>query len=281
GARQYDPTLGRFISVDPIMDLTDPQQMNGYTYSNNNPTTYSDPTGLCPDDGYGGCEDGYNFIPEDFTPPSGGSSGGSSNSGGGGRSAPEYPDFVPDELAHGKTTDKNRKSALESMLRTQRKTPNNPFYEELKAPFCWEFPDHFDCGPPATLVDVAHDFLDVCGFAVDVCDAMNGYIYLREEDWGNAAISAGAMIPFAGVFVALTRPVRKGRNAGKACSFTGDTRVLMADGTTRPIKDIDVGDQVLATDPKTGESGARTVTAVWKHQDTVLDLVTEDGATVT
>ena len=48
GARYYDPGLGRFISVDPIMDLTDPQQWHGYTYSNNNPITWSDPTGLKP-----------------------------------------------------------------------------------------------------------------------------------------------------------------------------------------------------------------------------------------
>ncbi|MEU0939830.1 RHS repeat-associated core domain-containing protein [Embleya sp. NPDC005971] len=45
GAREYDPTLGRFISVDPLMKLTDTQQMHGYTYSNNNPTSFSDPTG--------------------------------------------------------------------------------------------------------------------------------------------------------------------------------------------------------------------------------------------
>jgi len=46
GARMYDPTLGRFITVDPVMDLTDPQQWNPYSYSNNNPTTWADPTGL-------------------------------------------------------------------------------------------------------------------------------------------------------------------------------------------------------------------------------------------
>ncbi|GAA3729328.1 RHS repeat-associated core domain-containing protein [Plantactinospora mayteni] len=46
GARQYDPQLGRFISVDPVLDLSDPQQMHGYTYSNNSPVTFSDPTGL-------------------------------------------------------------------------------------------------------------------------------------------------------------------------------------------------------------------------------------------
>ena len=46
GAREYDPVIGRFISVDPIIDPTDPQQINGYTYSNNSPITWSDPTGL-------------------------------------------------------------------------------------------------------------------------------------------------------------------------------------------------------------------------------------------
>ena len=46
GARQYDPLLGRFASVDPLMDPTDPQQLHGYTYSDNNPVTLADPTGL-------------------------------------------------------------------------------------------------------------------------------------------------------------------------------------------------------------------------------------------
>ncbi|MFD9967919.1 RHS repeat domain-containing protein [Streptomyces sp. NPDC059011] len=45
GAREYDPALGRFISVDPVMDTGDPQQMHGYTYGNNNPLVYSDPDG--------------------------------------------------------------------------------------------------------------------------------------------------------------------------------------------------------------------------------------------
>jgi RHS repeat-associated protein len=46
GAREYDPALGRFISVDPIMDLTDPQQWNPYSYANNTPISFTDPSGL-------------------------------------------------------------------------------------------------------------------------------------------------------------------------------------------------------------------------------------------
>lgn len=46
GAREYHPGLGQFLSVDPIGDTTDPQQLNGYAYANNNPVTASDPTGL-------------------------------------------------------------------------------------------------------------------------------------------------------------------------------------------------------------------------------------------
>jgi RHS repeat-associated protein len=56
GAREYDQTTGRFISVDPILDLTDPQQANGYAYANNSPVTSSDPSGLmlsdCEQPGY-------------------------------------------------------------------------------------------------------------------------------------------------------------------------------------------------------------------------------------
>jgi RHS repeat-associated protein len=56
GARQYDSQTGRFLSVDPVMDPSDSQQMHGYTYSNNSPVTYSDPSGrwlVGGDDGMG------------------------------------------------------------------------------------------------------------------------------------------------------------------------------------------------------------------------------------
>ncbi|MGW0811351.1 RHS repeat-associated core domain-containing protein, partial [Nonomuraea sp. NPDC002799] len=45
GAREYDPKNGRFISVDPVIDDVDPQQLNAYAYANNSPVTMSDADG--------------------------------------------------------------------------------------------------------------------------------------------------------------------------------------------------------------------------------------------
>ena len=43
-------------------------------------------------------------------------------------------------------------------------------------------------------------------------------------------------------------------------SFVPATLVLMADGTTERIDDVQIGDMVMATDPETGERGPRRVT---------------------
>ncbi|MFF6805925.1 RHS repeat-associated core domain-containing protein [Streptomyces sp. NPDC012616] len=35
GTRAYDPSTGRFISADPVIDMGDPLQVNGCAYSRN------------------------------------------------------------------------------------------------------------------------------------------------------------------------------------------------------------------------------------------------------
>ncbi|WP_158578954.1 LamG-like jellyroll fold domain-containing protein [Spongiactinospora rosea] len=45
-------------------------------------------------------------------------------------------------------------------------------------------------------------------------------------------------------------------------SFVPGTPVLMADGSTKPIEDVKVGDYVLATDPEAGYSTSRPITTV-------------------
>jgi hypothetical protein len=66
-----------------------------------------------------------------------------------------------------------------------------------------------------------------------------------------------------------------------ACSFSGDTEVLLADGSSKPISEVKVGDEVLALDPETGEKGPREVTRLWVHQDAVVKLEVDGTAVVT
>ncbi|AZI57856.1 hypothetical protein EH165_06520 [Nakamurella antarctica] len=73
---------------------------------------------------------------------------------------------------------------------------------------------------------------------------------------------------------------RGGPSRASYCSFAGETLVLMADGSKRPIKDIKVGDYVLATDPETDEQVAKEVTHLWVHQDLLTDLIL-DGEVIT
>jgi RHS repeat-associated protein len=50
GARFYSTTLGRFVSVDPLVGSGgDPQSWNAYTYVRNNPLVMTDATGMIPD----------------------------------------------------------------------------------------------------------------------------------------------------------------------------------------------------------------------------------------
>ncbi|MGW7363764.1 RHS repeat-associated core domain-containing protein [Streptomyces sp. NPDC054841] len=82
----------------------------------------------------------------------------------------------------------------------------------------------------------------------------------RKVNWGQVgqAAAMGCAFGMLGAWGGL-------KWANRGCggnSFTADTLVLMADGTRKPIKNVRVGDKVLATDPETGESGFRKVTAL-------------------
>ncbi|HEX8081372.1 MAG TPA: DNRLRE domain-containing protein [Jatrophihabitans sp.] len=72
--------------------------------------------------------------------------------------------------------------------------------------------------------------------------------------------------------------------AASSCknSFTGDTPVRMADGTSKPIKDVEVGDEVLATDPETGETAAKSVTELIRHsgKHTMIEITLTDGSVI-
>lgn len=74
GAREYDPQTGRFISPDPVLETSDPRQLNGYDYAANDPATGSDPTGqMLACGGLGGSSSSLGCM-DGSTTPTGGNS---------------------------------------------------------------------------------------------------------------------------------------------------------------------------------------------------------------
>ncbi|MEU7906414.1 putative Ig domain-containing protein [Actinoplanes sp. NPDC049118] len=226
-ARDYDPTTGQFLSVDPIVDTTH----QPYAYAENNPLQNTDPTGLC--------------------------------------AVCDMWDGVVDVVRGATKNLKKNVSALE-----------------------WGISDALFFGLPSKLMEFA-----VPG---STCEIKNNPWYTGGNITGTVAslVTPGGAVKAAGGALKGLRSLMgagKGFKAaetgaamrngikvagGAYCSFEGDTRVLMADGSRRPIAEVRVGDKVIATDPETGESAAKAVTALWIHEDTVVDLAI-DGDRVT
>ncbi|MFJ8667418.1 ricin-type beta-trefoil lectin domain protein [Streptomyces sp. NPDC093600] len=73
----------------------------------------------------------------------------------------------------------------------------------------------------------------------------------------------------------------KVEEGGTCNSFVPGTKVLMADGSTKPIEKVKAGDQVVATDPRTGATRVQAVTSEIKGQglkNLVKITVDTDGA---
>ncbi|MFH9292840.1 RHS repeat-associated core domain-containing protein [Streptomyces sp. NPDC017520] len=90
GAREYDPGIGQFISVDPLLEIDKHQTLNGYSYAGQAPATNSDPTGTCLDPGNGRCQPGDNSGKPDPSFPIN-----SSSPSGGGDSGPGWNGTAP------------------------------------------------------------------------------------------------------------------------------------------------------------------------------------------
>ncbi|MDH6436882.1 RHS repeat-associated protein [Streptomyces sp. SAI-144] len=46
GAREYDPAIGQFTSMDPLLQVDILQTLNGYTYGSQNLVSHVDPGGM-------------------------------------------------------------------------------------------------------------------------------------------------------------------------------------------------------------------------------------------
>ncbi|MFB8753091.1 polymorphic toxin-type HINT domain-containing protein [Streptomyces parvulus] len=254
GAREYDQTNGRFISADPLLDITDPLQMNGYAYAKNSPISTSDPDGLKPvTDCWRGCKEG-NTIYRDWVVP--GSDGGWST---------RHEQSVYSYDVEGNVHSVNRTGSYHPTLGT--KTVVKP-YELTAQKNALKF--------IASLV-----IPDVESWNKALSGEANGWDYL----------GVATDLPFVKVLKLVPDSVvKKGgkavedwlKNYARGCKcFLAGTQVLTADGKTKKIENIEIGDEVVATDPETGETRLRKVTRLIVTEDdkhfNELTIETPDG----
>jgi RHS repeat-associated protein len=350
GAREYDPELGRFISADPLMDLTDPQQVNGYAYAHNNPLTFSDPTGL-----YGkklGKAVGKKVGKKKggARGKGGGSFSGVSTSGTGRASVPVYnPSW------YGSTGGNSWQRGWNSFRDSAWDAVAFPVQSGMRDGILLH--QCLDSGASGCWGDAAQRFGSFAAESYWSMSPFNPAVYTGTWDHfvgiygdiksGNYAEATGTILFDVVVGLATRKvpiPVKPrgdtpspSGNAGNSSSGGGDsggsgggsggsgssgggsgggsggsggggggsggggggthsptgsagsschsflpgTKVLLADGSTKPIEDVDTGDLVLATDPETGETVARTVVAAitteYDKDFTVLTVTTEHG----
>ncbi|HEX8347157.1 MAG TPA: polymorphic toxin-type HINT domain-containing protein, partial [Actinoplanes sp.] len=272
GAREYDPGIGRFISVDPVLDTSNAQSLNGYAYADNNPVTFSDPTGLMrpPMEGGGsGLCDSCRAQPSSGGSSSGGS-GGSTSSGG--------------SWSGGSTS---------SGASTTFNSPKKPFLRAIASGIAAGAGDFV-----RPFVDTYHEFKeDPWGAAVDQAwGVLNAGTTTGQLEAGLASakkLYAGAKAVHDGdaeqatriatertLTVAAAVAPLKLRFKAQCDSFEPGTLVLMANGTTKPIHDIELGDRVLATDPETGETVEQEVTDLHDnvdHEFVAVEVADDDG----
>jgi hypothetical protein len=248
------------------MDLTDPQQIHGYTYANNNPLTYADPTGMMyipvrPDIQSPGSVSSGQKPPKPSAPSSSGSS------------APVSSSSANTAYYNGSSSNGISLVSYDSGVGL----PIDPFepldaFEIDAGDWFSTLADIFVPDPREAISDCRHDFVSLgCGSLLfDLAPTLRGLKRGAEalDEAGDAA-----------------RRTDNAADAAQCNSFVPGTHVLMADGSTKPIEDVQIGDEVLATDPDTGETSPRTVTAEiegtgTKHL-TTLTIKTDDDHTTT
>ncbi|MFI6861537.1 polymorphic toxin type 43 domain-containing protein [Streptomyces sp. NPDC050421] len=267
GAREYDSVTGRFISVDPVMDLADPQQANGYTYGNNNPISFSDPSGLCPTDlcGYGTPKgDGSGEIIDDGPVDPGNSTSPNCHNGHCDGGQPEADLGRGDgghEIFPGVTVPDNWRGEEEFVAKFYAK------YLEYHSNNMWSvYEDEWltDRTNTQAAGQLRLWVRNICA-GLDTCPGGPGNFSIKATIPG-ASYSAMIAESFLGGVRGIGSKGARGSKSSKAgsCSqcFLAGTDVEMADGSTRNIEEIKAGDEVLSTNPLTGESEPRKVTAL-------------------
>ncbi|MBT2487693.1 hypothetical protein J7E96_03905 [Streptomyces sp. ISL-96] len=306
GAREYDQAAGRFISADPVIDFADPLQMNGYAYSNNSPISSSDPSGLfcdgcgmdegsawTPDHGPGCTTQGcYDTDGDYLYNPNTSSTTTTSTT----TTSPKPA--TPAQTVNIKTDGKGVTWVAGMRLPSaQELAARFPFAKTEEARLkqwaqgkCYLPEDQGSsfCGAAEQLGLVSYEqsasqkvvtaiIVGVVGPDVEAWQGCLGSPNL--SDCGAAALDVPIFKVLKGLKV-THKVIDKIDDMCEINSFVPGTLVLMGDGTTKPIEDVKAGDKVLATDPETGRTRIREVTATREdtaQKDLVRVKVDTDG----
>ncbi|MCX4825999.1 polymorphic toxin-type HINT domain-containing protein [Streptomyces sp. NBC_01142] len=279
GARQYDPSIGQFISVDPLLETDKAQTLNGYSYSINNPLTFTDPTGLglaC-----GGAGGSSEACP---TRPDGSKGNGRPNEAVDySKPRPEYP------CTSGCGESSIEETLLNLMSRDDERLPIQwiGVFHRVDGASYWEAAvgdgdrTAMACFGRAGCREAYRHLMKTGDLAAAKKIAATYCLVHTEQCASEAADyqTAQEVLDMIPELLATVYGVRVGKLCGKC--FLAGTDVLMADGETKDIEDVEIGDKVLATDPETGKSGPREVTRLIVTQGdkyfNKLSIATSDG----
>lgn len=276
GAREYDADNGRFLSVDPMIDTSDPQQMNGYAYSNDSPVTNSDPSGQMVDE----CSHGSStscagwtvgnikhYAPS-WTPWHGTYYGDAYYHEGQGSPAAEAARRRAAQAAAAKRL----WAAQQKKLALKRKLANAVGALIKIAADELGITAGIDCFAKGDLAACGETALNVMlSFAGGVLGKIASR-YGSPWKWAKAAKLVGAVGKLVGTITKAVKDIFKvggelrtaEKDLAAVCrvnSFAPGIKVRLADGTDSPIEKIKLGDKVLAADPKTGRTRAMPVVA--------------------
>ena len=280
GARYYDEGTGQFVSVDPQLDPSNPAQFNAYVYSGNNPLTWSDPSGLnwFSDKVSGAAKAAAGWVNKYQAEIVGAVAGGVTFAG-----------CMAGTWGVGSVGCAAAAGAVGGAVTNLWKSK----VQHTQA-FSWS-----SLATDTVVGGVLGAAGGVIGKAVapiakSLAASVSNSVRTATAKAGGAVASAARQAGDA-VKAVAKRATSNARSAGSkaassaddaleggACglmSFAADTRVLLADGTTKPIAEIEVGDEVLAADPVDGTQAGKPVEAVHVHDDALVDLIV-DGAVI-
>ncbi|MFC8504971.1 polymorphic toxin-type HINT domain-containing protein [Streptomyces sp. NPDC057411] len=287
GAREYDPALGRFLSVDPQMNIAESQTMNPYAYGNNSPITFADPSGRA------FCEDEACTKRSPAPAPSPSPSNRGSNSGGPGTAppppTPPTPSVSEEDVKKAAAIKQKSKAdvILEIALEVAKDMSGFNDIKDCIGGDVWACGSlAFDAAMPfagkakkafkalKTAWKMYHRWSDEVRWATRLLkraddDALAMAKYADDmAAWKKEADAAKAAAKKADEAAAdAAKKVERGGDGGGggSCavrnSFTPETKVLLVDGSTKAIKDLKPGDKVLSTNEKTGKTAAKNVAA--------------------